>query len=49
MMLLLSFIDIVVVMDVDVIIWNNIIRIESIFELEVYDLKDKDVIYINDF
>lgn len=49
MMLLLSFTDIVVAMDADAIIRNNTIRIESILELEVYDLKDKDAIYTNDF
>jgi len=49
MLLLLSFTDIVVAMEADAIIRNNNTRIESILELEDYNLKDKDVIYTNDY
>lgn len=49
MSLLLSFTDIVVAMDADAIIRNNTIRIESILELENYNLAGKDVIYTNDY
>ena len=49
MSLLLSFADLVVAMEADAIIRNNTIRIESLLELEEYDVEDKDVIYTNDY
>lgn len=49
MSLLLSFTDIVVAMEADAIIRNNTIRIESILELEDYNLAGKDIIYTNDY
>jgi hypothetical protein len=49
MALLLSFADIVVAMEADVIIRNKTVRIESIFDLVEYNVTDKDVIYTTDF
>jgi hypothetical protein len=49
MLLLLSFTEIVVAMEADAIIRNKTVRIESILELEDYNLAGKDVIYTNDY
>jgi hypothetical protein len=49
MLLLLSFSDIVFAMEADAIIRNQNTRIESILELEEYNVTNKDVIYTNDF
>ncbi|KAG0576748.1 hypothetical protein M758_5G121400 [Ceratodon purpureus] len=49
MSLLLSFTDIVVAMEADAIIRNKSVRIESILELEDYNVAGKDVIYTNDY
>jgi hypothetical protein len=49
MSLLLSFTEIVVAMEADAIIRNITVRIESILELEGYNMVDKDVMYTNDY
>lgn len=49
MLLLLSFSDLVFALEADAIIRNKDTRIESILELEEYNVTDKDVIYTSDF
>ena len=49
MSLLLSFANLVVAMEADAIIRNKSVRVESILELERYNVAHKDVIYTNDY
>ncbi|GBG81747.1 hypothetical protein CBR_g33925 [Chara braunii] len=49
MLLLLSFADIVVHLDADVLIMNKSVSIESILALRPYNMSKKDAIYTNDY